>query len=102
MNEMARQGLSERAAIKALASNSRKQHLFPYKAQTRSNSKLGSKEQKAAALRARWEKIKHAKLEDAILGGFRPPGSGIEEALSSLDDAELLAKNQGPAGSGAS
>jgi len=101
MIELRRRGHSERAAIKVL-SHSRKEHLFPYKAQDRPGSRLGSKEQKAAALRARWEKIKHAKLEDAILGGFRPPRSSIEEALWSLDAAESLAKNKGPARSGPS
>ena len=85
INEMIRlsdRGFSERAALNELVSNRAKHKLFPYRAQMRPSSKLSATEQRFAALRARWGKIKRRKLADAL--GFYPPRGSLEEALASL------------------
>lgn len=76
------QGLSERAAIERLARDRLKRKLFPYGAHVKS---AGSNKQRAAALRARLQKIKKFTIQDALLGGMRSPPSNTEWLLMCLD-----------------
>jgi hypothetical protein len=78
-------GLSERAALKALAGNPRKRQLFPYRAQKyRHYPKASAEDRCYAALRARWQKIKDRKLVNAF-GQLNPDAGIFEEVLSHLD-----------------
>jgi hypothetical protein len=83
------QGLSERDAVERLARDPSKRKLFPYSAHAKS---VGSGKQRAAALRARLQKIKKFTIYDALLGGMRSPPSSTEWLLMILDSP--LGENQ--------
>jgi hypothetical protein len=80
--------LSERAAVRKLATDRRKQKLFPYRPQ-RATSVSGEQARREAALWRHWQKLRSRQpILEALLGTWfgRPePRGSIEAALDSLE-----------------
>jgi hypothetical protein len=96
------EGLSERRAIKKIAADRKKRHLFPYREQKYRPSAKGTEQKRREdALRARLNKLKASARTNSILelmsGDPKEPLSGYEKALLDLDKANavlMLVKNQ--------
>ena len=82
-------GLSERLAIKRIAADRKKRHLFPYREQKYRPSAKGTEQRRREdALRARLHKLKSSKsVLDLISGDPREALSVYEQALRELDAA---------------
>jgi len=95
-------GLSERRAIKRIAADRKKRHLFPYREQKHRPSAKGTEQKRREdALRARLNKLKTSARINSILelmsGDPKELLSSYEQALLDLDKANavpLLVKNQ--------
>ena len=83
------EGLSERHAIKRIAVDRKKRHLFPYREQKYRPSAKGTEQRRREdALRARLHKLKSSKfILDLISGDPREPLGVYEQALRELDAA---------------
>src|SRR5262249_49118592 len=80
-------GLSERAAVKKLATDPKKRQLFPYRMHGYRFSTGEDPQKREAALWARWQKVKARtpSILDSLLGVSRSGLSAIERMLYELD-----------------
>ena len=95
MSALKAKGLSDRAAVRKLAMDARKQKLFPYRPK-RSSSVAGEKERREAALWRHWQKLRSRQpILEALLGtlfGRPEPRGSIEAALDRLELNDMLVK----------
>lgn len=95
MGALKAKGLSERAAVRKLATDRRMQKLFPYRPQ-RATSVAGEQARREAALWRHWQKLRSRQpilevLQGALFGRPEPRGS-IEGAIGSLEINQWLVK----------
>ena len=80
--------MSERLAIKRIAADRKKRHLFPYREQKYRPSTKGTEQRKREdALRARLHKLQSSKSILDLISDSREALSVYEQALRELDEA---------------
>jgi hypothetical protein len=91
-------GLSERAAVKKLATDPKKRELFPYRRQGYRFSTVEEPQKREAALWARLQKVKASargkSIVDLLVGISQDGLSSIERSLYELDMPSLLPENR--------
>ena len=95
---LGQRGLSERAAVKKLATDPNTRKIFPYRKQGYRFSAVEEPQKREAALWARLQKVKASacatSIVDLLLGESQDGLSSIERSLYDLDMSSLLPQNR--------